>query len=60
MPSCVVAYRADVDDGLLNATFGPATSPPTNRATNSAAASKLLPIITKKPVLNYEAYVAPR
>jgi hypothetical protein len=47
----LVAHRADVDDELLNATFGPAISPPTNRATNSTAASKLPPIITKKPML---------
>jgi hypothetical protein len=47
----LVAHRADMDDELWNATFGPAISPPTNRATNSAAASKLLPIMTKKPML---------
>jgi hypothetical protein len=32
----------------LNATFGPAISPPTNSATNTAAASKLPAIMLKK------------
>jgi len=32
----------------LNATFGPATCPPTNSATSNTAASKLPPITAKK------------
>jgi hypothetical protein len=33
----------------LNATFGPAISPPTNSATSNAAATKLAPIKEKNP-----------
>jgi hypothetical protein len=44
--------RAVIAGEALNATFGPATCPPTNSATSKDAASKLPPIIAKKPMLD--------
>jgi hypothetical protein len=44
--------RAVIAGEALNATFDPATCPPTNSATSNDAANKLPPIIAKKPMLD--------
>jgi hypothetical protein len=48
----LIGQRAVIGGEALNATFGPPTCPPTNSATSNDAASKLLPIIAKKPMLD--------
>ena len=48
----LTGQRAVIGGEALNATFGPATCPPTNSATSNDAASKLPPIIAKKPMLD--------
>jgi hypothetical protein len=44
--------RAVIAGEALNATFGPPTCPPTKSAASRDAASKLPPIIAKKPMLD--------
>jgi hypothetical protein len=48
----LIGQRAVIGGEALNATFGPPTCPPTNSATSNDAASKLPPIIAKKPMLD--------
>jgi hypothetical protein len=48
----LIGQRAVIGGEALNATFGPATWPPTNSAASNAAASKLPPITAKKPMLD--------
>src|ERR1700682_5496456 len=54
----LTGQRAVIGGEALNATFGPATSPPTNSATSNDAASKLPPIIAKKPMLDLSCAIS--
>ena len=56
----LTGQRAVIGGEALNATFGPATSPPTNSATSNDAASKLPPNHSEKTNVGFAVHHFPR